>query len=100
MLITISAEGTCNTPGSAEAFRQPVRGSIPTIIRSYKAAVTQRASALRDAPVAAVWHGNYYEHVARNESERKRIYLYIISNPARWDSDEENPAGKKVKGPE
>jgi hypothetical protein len=67
---------------------------MPTIVRSYKAAVTQRILAMRDAPVSEVWHHNYYEHVVRNEDEREKIFLYIIANPAQWNSDEENPVGK------
>ena len=94
ILITISAGGTSNPRGSAEAFKQPVLGSIPTIVRSYKAAVTQRILAMRDAPVPEVWHHNYYEHVVRNENEREKIFRYVIANPAQWNSDEENPVGK------
>jgi REP element-mobilizing transposase RayT len=94
ILITISEDGMANIQGSTEAFKQPVPGSIPTIVRSYKAAVTQRISAMRDTPVSEVWHHNYYEHFVRNENEREKIFLYLIANPAQWDSDEENPAGK------
>jgi putative transposase len=94
MLITISADAIPKMQTSNEAFKQPVPGSIPTIVRSYKAAVTQRILAMRDAPVAEVWHRNYYEHVVKNENEREKIFLYIVANPAQWDSDEENPAGK------
>jgi putative transposase len=94
MLITICADGASNAHGSTEAFKQPVAGSIPTIVRSYKAAVTQRISAMRDAPVSEVWHHNYYEHVVRNENEREKIFLYITANPTQWNSDEENPVGK------
>lgn len=75
MLITISADGASNMPDRTEAFKQPVQGSIPTLIRSYKAAVTQRISALRDPAIVEVWHRNYYEHIVRNETERERIFL-------------------------
>jgi REP element-mobilizing transposase RayT len=94
ILITISADAIARIHSSNEAFEQPVSGSIPTIVRSYKAAVTQRILAMRDAPVSEVWHHNYYEHVVRNEDEREKIFLYIIANPAQWNSDEENPVGK------
>ena len=94
ILITISADAIARIHSSNEAFELPVSGSIPTIVRSYKAAVTQRILAMRDAPVSKVWHHNYYEPVVRNENERERIFLYIITNPEKWDSDEENPVGK------
>ena len=99
ILITISADAIARIHSSNEAFELPVSGSIPTIVRSYKAAVTQRILALRDSPVSEVWHRNYYERVVRNEKEREKIFLYIIANPAQWNSDEENPAGKS-KGEE
>jgi putative transposase len=100
ILITISNDGGItgsDLPGVQEAFKKPVPGSVPTIVRAYKAAVTQRVSALRNAPVSIVWHRNYYEHVVRNEGERERIFLYINSNPAQWDSDEENPVRRPIK---
>ena len=97
-LITISADSASPNPDTSdnlEGFKHPVPGSIPTIVRSYKAAVTQRVSVLRDASVSVVWQRNYYEHVVRNENERERIFAYIVSNPVRWDSDEENPGSVK-----
>lgn len=64
-------------------------GSIPTIIRSFKSSVTQRAQWSKlDLPV---WQRNYYKHVIRNDSELDRIRLYIQDNPRRWVEDEENP---------
>jgi hypothetical protein len=40
---------------------------------------------------APVWQRNYYEHVVRNDEELKAIHEYILSNPTRWDEDENNP---------
>ncbi len=97
-LITISADSASPNPDTSdnlEGFKHPVPGSIPNIVRSYKAAVTQRVSVLHDASVSVVWQRNYYEHVVRNENERERIFAYIVSNPVRWDSDEENPGSVK-----
>jgi len=42
-----------------------------------------------------LWQRNYYEHVVRDEADLNRIRDYIQSNPANWDSDEENPNFKK-----
>jgi putative transposase len=77
--------------GKPERFGKPVPGSIPTIIRSFKSAVTKRINALRDAPAAPVWQRNYYEHIIRNERELGHIREYILSNPANWGTDENNP---------
>lgn len=40
------------------------------------------------------WQRNYYEHVIRNEDELNEIRQYIMDNPAKWDTDEENPNAK------
>jgi putative transposase len=39
-----------NHAPTEEAFGQPVHGSIPTIVRSYKASVNWQVNRLRDAP--------------------------------------------------
>lgn len=74
-----------------ERFSKPVPGSIPTIMRSYKSAVSLRCNFLRKEPDAPVWQRNYYEHIIRNEAELNDIRAYIINNPNRWDEDEYRP---------
>jgi putative transposase len=91
VLITISAKDALIQAANPEAFRHPVSGSIPTIVRAYKSAVTRRAGMLRNNPISDVWQRNYYEHVVRTEREKEQICAYIISNPDRWDTDKENP---------
>jgi REP element-mobilizing transposase RayT len=39
-----------------------------------------------------LWQRNYYEHIVRNERDLDSVREYIFNNPARWDSDPENPA--------
>lgn len=41
-----------------------------------------------------VWQRNYYEHIIRNEQDLELTWLYIESNHAQWDADNENPAGR------
>jgi len=38
-----------------------------------------------------LWQRNYYEHIVRNENELIRIREYIRNNPAKWDTDKDNP---------
>ena len=70
-----------------ERFGKPVPGSLPTIVRAFKAAVTKRINERRGTPGAPVWHRNYYEHVIRDESDLARLRTYIAENPARWAED-------------
>lgn len=74
-----------------EQFGRPVPGSIPTIIRAFKSATTRRINEWRGTPGARVWQRNYWEHIVRNEKALERIRRYIMTNPARWQMDRENP---------
>ncbi len=74
---------------TAEGFQKPVVGSVATIIRTYKAAVT-RLVARQYGGVPRIWQRNYFEHVIRDDVEWNRIRLYIEGNPSCWAEDDEN----------
>ncbi len=65
-------------------------GSLPKIMQAYKAAVTRWCRLNGHAEFG--WQSRYYEHIIRNEESLNRIRDYIISNPATWDEDQENPS--------
>ena len=67
-----------------ERFGKPVAGSLPTIVRLYKAGVTRRINEMRDGAGMPIWQRNYYEHIIRDDEALNRIRAYIVSNPARW----------------
>jgi len=103
--------------GSVEKFQKPVAGSIPTIIRSYKASATRTvgvrdgAEIVRGDVVGAryivplrkkpqqetqsrrpeIWQRNYYEHIIRSDEEYERFRLYIEANPVQWLHDDNHP---------
>lgn len=77
-------------PLQSAAFAQPIAGSLPTIIRSFKAAVTKQINRSH-LPSERIWQRNYYEHIIRSETSLNAIRQYIQANPAQWESDEENP---------
>ncbi len=70
-----------------EQFGRPIIGSIPTIIRPYKAAVARRAK--REMGMVNIWQRNYYEHIVRNQVELDEITKYIDANPEHWTDDPE-----------
>jgi len=78
-----------------EQFQKPTVGSIPTIIRTYKAAVTRRIG--RELNFINIWQRNYYEHIIRSDDEHARIHQYIESNPANWATDRQNPQNPPSK---
>ena len=70
--------------------------SLASWAAGFKSAVTSRIRRLWNRPRAAVWQEDYFERVIRDENELFRIREYILSNPARWKLDRENPEAGPV----
>ncbi len=70
----------------------PKSGTLPVIIRTYKSNVTKmcRGNGINNSQ----WQRNYYEHIIRNNETLNEILKYIISNPQKWDLDNENLLNK------
>jgi len=97
VVITDNCRGTaCRAP--TEQFGKPTPGSLSTIVRSFKSAVTKRINEMRHTPGIPIWQRNYYEHVIRNEDDLNEIREYILNNPLRWELDSENPKNMKRRG--
>ncbi len=80
---------TGGTTTPVEQFGVPVSGSIPTVIRSFKSAVTKGINEISQSSGRCdVWQRNYWEHVIRDETELQRIREYICDNPLHWATDE------------
>jgi putative transposase len=79
-----------STEKKIESFGKPARGSIPTIIRSYKSVVTKSAHETISHSPLKIWQPGYYEHVIRNEEELKYTIDYIKSNPEKWEIKHNN----------
>ena len=99
-MLTDDGRGTARARrgGSAEAcaptteqFAQPIPRSLPTVIRSFKCAATNRINKDRGTPGKPVWQRNYYEHIVRTDRPLNRIRAYIDQIPARWHLDRYNP---------
>ncbi|MBI3773250.1 MAG: transposase [Gammaproteobacteria bacterium] len=84
---TTHRRGTAHRTPTVEQFGRPVSGSLPTIVRSFKSAVTKRVNELQQTPGATLWQRNYWERIIRNESELNLIREYIRNNPAQWELD-------------
>jgi REP element-mobilizing transposase RayT len=69
----------------------PPSASLGAMIGQFKSRVTKRLWKIPAWSRVPIWQRNYYEHIIRNEEDANRIHLYIESNPARWDDDDENP---------
>jgi putative transposase len=86
----ISDVGARHAVPLPEQFGKPVSGSLPTIIWSFKSAVTKHINELRQTPGSQLWQRNYWEHIIRNEQELNRIREYIRNNPMQWGMDRLN----------
>jgi len=62
----------------------PKPGSLSTIIRSYKSAVTKRAHQINPN---FRWQSRYYDHIIRNPKSAKKIRQYIQTNAQNWERD-------------
>ena len=91
IVLSTTRRGTACRARTIEKFGRPIRGSLPTILRSYKSAVTKRINEMRKTPYIPIWHRNYYEHVIRDEDKLNEIRQYIIDNLLKWELDRENP---------
>ena len=90
ILIIREETGTACRAPTNERFSRPVGGSVPTIIRSFKSAVTRRFNEIRGIRVGSLWQRNYFEHVIRDEESLDKIREYIATNAERWQLDREN----------
>ncbi len=89
--VSVGAKNFSPLPGQHPRGTSKTIGSV---VRGFKIGVTKWMR--RNTSVQNVWQRNYYEHVIRNESEWNRIRQYIADNPARWETDRENPDARNV----
>ncbi len=83
-----NAPTSANQTGSSEWFSSisPQSGSISTIIRSFKSAVTRIAN-LQFHEAQFSWQPRFYDHIIRNKAEYFRMANYIRNNPVKWTEE-------------
>lgn len=62
----------------------PKKDSLPSILRSYKSAVTKHANRMG---FDFAWQSKYHDHIIRDEAAYQRIAKYIENNPSKWKED-------------
>jgi putative transposase len=65
---------------------------LSKIIGRFKMKAAKEIILQRSMAGISVWQRGYYEHVIRSEKELNKIRDYIINNPIKWVSHEENPS--------
>ena len=76
-----------HAPTTARQFGKPIPNSLPTIIGSFKSAVTKGINRRRGTTGTSVWQRGYYERIVRNEHALNHVRQYIEENPLRWHYD-------------
>ena len=72
-------------------FGKQIAGSLPTIIGSFKSAVTKQINLFQNTVGNKIQQKNYYEHIIRKEDSLAKIRQYIKNNPLSWEIDQLNP---------
>jgi len=83
-ILVLNCRGTACRAQAFEAFSEPVSNSVPTIVRSFKSAVTRRIRELSGDSEMVVWQRGYHEHVIRKAEDINRVREYIMNNALRW----------------
>ena len=82
----LSLQSSDNSPKTIgqKRFQNIGKNSLPSIIGSYKSAVTKHSHRLG---YQFKWQTRYYDHIIRNEKSYIKIKDYIINNPINWNED-------------
>jgi REP element-mobilizing transposase RayT len=62
-----TGRGTIYRAPTIEEFQKPTVGSISTIVRAFKAAVTRQAG--REFNMTGIWQRNNFEHIIRGQED-------------------------------
>ena len=68
----------------------PKQGTISTIIRSFKSAVTRKS---RKILPNFAWQSRFHDRIIRDQNELNRIQQYIVKNPIMWERNRNNNNG-------
>lgn len=74
-----------------ELFGKPKSGSLSTIVRSYKSAVTKDVHARGLLAHRRIWQPSFYDHIIRDDADYFFVQQYIEINPLLWYLDTDNP---------
>ena len=65
--------------------------SLAEIIRGFKTFSSKQINKTIPSDNKFKWQRSFHDHIIRNDKSLNNIREYIITNPATWDKDVENP---------
>ena len=83
--INVETRHAVSLPEQKNKFGPLKKGSLSTILGSYKSAVTR--SIRKHHYPKFEWQPRFYDHVIRNENSLESIQNYIIQNSTNWKQD-------------
>lgn len=86
-LTTGNHRAMIKNPNPIMSAISPKRGSLGSVIRSYKSACTTTIDE-RFANSGFGWQSRFHDHIIRDERALNAIRNYIINNPKNWKDDE------------
>ena len=81
---TLQCNVSTNNKNEFMSHISPKKGSVSTIIRSYKSAVSKE---VRKIDPDFSWQERFHDHIVRNEESYQKIKHYILNNPKNWYND-------------
>ncbi|HEY3296915.1 MAG TPA: transposase [bacterium] len=97
LLIDNGRTGTACRAPTTESYQHPVPGSVSTVVRSFKAAVTKRVREQSGDPFVVIFQRGFHENVITSRGEHLALRAYITRNPLAWDEDENNPGHSDIQ---
>lgn len=64
----------------------PKKGSVSTIIRSFKSACTNTINKTHPG-LNFKWQSRFHDYIIRDKKSHEQIRHYILNNPAKWNDD-------------
>jgi putative transposase len=65
--------------------------ALTDVVRVFKSISAHHARRHRVGADRPLWQRSFYDHVIRNDVDLDRVRQYILENPAKWETDTENP---------
>jgi REP element-mobilizing transposase RayT len=91
ILVIHNCRGEVTSPTPKGAVSAPLRKcTLGQVIAYFKYQTTKLINRTCNTHSVRIWQRNYYEHVIRNEHDLHDIRQYILDNPVKWDTDENN----------
>ena len=78
--------------GNADLSPDPARPHLAAVMRAFKSVSGIQGNRALGRINQPFWQRSYHDHIVRNARELALIRQYIADNPARWETDVDNPS--------